>query len=486
MKRFAKYILKCILFAGIVAGLLFAVNGKMMPVYTYRNSNWPTTSTFNQFYRMEKDSVDVLFFGSSFAVNAFNPQVIYDETGLRTYSLASEQQSPFISYYWLREALKYQKPQAVILETRYLFHRESNTPVNMNESFLRKSIEPMKFSSVKRELVSTLCGMDQNQNSWSYYFTNLEYHTRWKELTWKELLSDDARHAELKGYGPLFVTNTDHFAPVIPEETDITIPMEPLMQEYLGKMEELCAENGIRLILVTVPSSDMHIAMHDELTSYCEEHGLDYYDYSEQTLFDTCGWDLTVENPVDHMNYLAALRMSGIIGDLLKDRYHIEPVQDQQWEETRSYGAMIGEKASLSGIKDIDEYRNALSQGDYVLFVSLDEASDKFDDLLKTIGISQHSDRLLAVIHDQEIIAFADGAGGSGGGTMTEYDLEWEMKQDEEGTSIILNGSSFARKKTGLHITVYDPQLNKVIDEVCFSGQNGHMTAVRDLDFMNE
>ena len=99
MKRFMKYVLKCILFAGIVTGLLLAVNEKMKPVYTYRNSNWPTTSTFRQFYKMERDSVDVLFFGSSFAVNAFDPQVIYDETGLRSYSLSSEQQSPFISYY---------------------------------------------------------------------------------------------------------------------------------------------------------------------------------------------------------------------------------------------------------------------------------------------------------------------------------------------------------------------------------------------------
>ncbi|MDO5121991.1 MAG: hypothetical protein Q4D46_07940, partial [Erysipelotrichaceae bacterium] len=90
-----------------------------------------------------------------------------------------------------------------------------------------------------------------------------------------------------------------------------------------------------------------------------------------------------------------------------------------------------------------------------------------------------------ATCRDKEILLFADGE-GSGGGVLPKYDLTWEMKQDEEGTSIILNGSSFARKKTGLHITVYDPQLNKVIDEVCFSGQNGMISAVRDLDFMNE
>ena len=485
MKRFMKYVLKCILFAGIVTGLLLAVNEKMKPVYTYRNSNWPTTSTFRQFYKMERDSVDVLFFGSSFAVNAFDPQVIYDKTGIRSYSLSSEQQSPFISYYWLKEALKYQQPQAVVLETRYLFHRESNTPVNMNESFLRKSIEPMKFSSVKRELVNVLCGMDANQNKWSYYFTNLEYHTRWKELTWKELLSDDADHAELKGFGPLFVTNTDHFATVVPGDTDISIPMEPLMKEYLGKIESLCAENNIRLILVTVPSSDMHSAMHEELTAYCAEHGLDYYDYSEQSMFDACGWDLAVENPVDHMNYPASVRMSVIIGDLLKNRYGIEPVKDEQWENTRTYGNMIGEKASLSQIRDIDEYRKALTQGDYVLFVSVDQSSNLFDELLSAIGITQHSDQLLAVVHDQDMLAFSDGAGGSGGGELSEYDLSWEMKQDAEGTSIILNGSQFARNESGLHITVYDPQLNKVIDEVCFVPENGRARAVRDLAFMN-
>ena len=59
------------------------------------------------------------------------------------------------------------------------------------------------------------------------------------------------------------------------------------------------------------------------------------------------------------------------------------------------------------------------------------------------------------------------------------------MKQDAEGTSIILNGSQFARNESGLHITVYDPQLNKVIDEVCFVPENGRARAVRDLAFMN-
>ncbi|MCR5449536.1 MAG: DUF1574 domain-containing protein [Solobacterium sp.] len=483
MKAFGRFLLKCILFAGIVLGLLFSVNERMQPVYTYQNSNWPTTSTFRQFYKMKKNSVDVLFFGSSFAVNAFDPQVIYDETGIRSYSLSSEQQSPFISYYWLREALKYQKPEAVVLETRYLFKRESNTPVNMNESFLRKSIEPMRFSALKHELVSVLCGMDPNQSEMSYYFTNLAYHTRWKEMTAEEFFAHDADHAQLKGYGPLFVTNTDHFSPIVLSDPDLVIGMDPLMEEYLGKIEDLCRDSGIELILISVPASEMHEGMHNAAARYAEEHGLDYYDYSEAGQFYEAGWDLSVENPVDHMNYAGSLRMSKIIAGLLKNRYHIEAAADDQWEETKEYGRMIGRKAELSLIQDPGTYTDALKDRSCVIFAALDDGNIPAEliSAAGALGIGQAAP-FLAVIDNGQAMMQDSGTQG----VINRYDLSYQMKQDENGTEIILNDSLYSRKAEGLHITVYDPGLNKVIDEVCFVYENGAVRAVRDLRFMNE
>ena len=64
MRGHKKYILKLAVFLMLLALSLGAVNRLLLPKYYY-NSDWPTTSTYLDFYNMEKKSVDVLFLGSS-------------------------------------------------------------------------------------------------------------------------------------------------------------------------------------------------------------------------------------------------------------------------------------------------------------------------------------------------------------------------------------------------------------------------------------
>ena len=111
-------IIRSAVFLFLLVISLYYINEMLLPKYTLKNNLWPMTSSYNQFYQMEEDSVDVLFLGSSVVVNAFSPQEIYDTYGIRSYNLASEEQSIFLSYYWLKEALRYQNPQVVVLDTR--------------------------------------------------------------------------------------------------------------------------------------------------------------------------------------------------------------------------------------------------------------------------------------------------------------------------------------------------------------------------------
>ncbi len=472
MRKHMRFLIRSVLFAVLTVTALFGVNRIMEPKYTFENSNWPTTSTFGQFYRMEKNSIDVLFFGSSFAVNAFSPQEIYEENGIRCYNLGSEQQSVFMSWVWLNEALRTQSPKAVVLETRYVFYKESNTPFNMNESFLRKALDPMRLSPVKREAVKVITEKDPSQSAMSYWFTNLLYHSRWKEAA-KEDLFIDASKAPLKGYSPIFCTNTDPFEPVTVGDPSFLIPADALMTEYLDKIRALCGEKGIELILVTVPSTDMHEGMHNTLEGYAREHAVDYYDFSEKTLFDTCGFDRAVENPADHMNALGAARMSRILASLLADRYGIEGKQDSRWEESRAYYEMIREKSKLSAVTDSASYFQMLDPEKQILFVSLDEGctpDEAQKEGLRSLGIE--ADGAFTAVKGMGYDLYHP---SSLEGTY-EDGLVWHMSRNRDGSEIFLNDSRYSREVKGLHVTVYDPGLKKVVDEVCFSGGE----AVRD------
>ena len=146
----------------MIVGVFFLLALMILTVRTNRvlevksfygnNSSWPTTSTYEQFYKMKRNSIDVLFLGSSVCVNAFSPQEMYNIYGIRSYNLGSEQQSMVLSYYWLKEALRFQKPKVVIIDTTLCY--ENFNPrilplLNTGEGLIRKCLDPMRWSSVK-------------------------------------------------------------------------------------------------------------------------------------------------------------------------------------------------------------------------------------------------------------------------------------------------------------------------------------------------
>ena len=474
MSRNLKYVIKLILSGLLLFTVLFGYNRITEPKYTYANSNWPTTSTFRQFYKMKKNTVDVLFFGSSFAVNAFDPQKIYEASGIRSYNLGSEQQSIFMSYWWLKEALRYQSPKAVVLETRYAFYKESNTPFNMNESFMRKSMDPMKWSKNKMDAVHVICSEDHAQSEMSYYFTNLLYHSRWKEMTEDEIMMD-AENAPLKGFSPLFATNTEPFEPITISGNEEIIPLDSKMEDYLVKMADLCRENEIELILVTIPATDMHPGMHAGLQDFADRYDLSYYDYAEKNLFESSGWNLTVDNPADHMNWHGAEHMSEIMAEMLKKR-GISSVSDPQWENASDYYEMIKEKGRLSEITDLQEYMNTVNLTSQTMFIVKDEGVVLSSDIISTLGLHIEDSRYRwCTAIGPEVTDMREGNEAVLSGTLSDG-----LKYHAAGGELILNGSDYFREGKGIHITVYDPEIRKVVDEVCFEYDGTSWKAVRD------
>ena len=82
--RHALILLVTLILMAVLAGEIFKPK--------FRNDNyWPLDVTYQSFYEMEKDSVDVIFLGSSHAISAFSPQELYDECGIRSFNLGSEE-----------------------------------------------------------------------------------------------------------------------------------------------------------------------------------------------------------------------------------------------------------------------------------------------------------------------------------------------------------------------------------------------------------
>ena len=91
--------------------------------------------TMDDFYALEKNSIDVLFIGSSHVVNGIKSQVIENITGMKTMSCAIiGQYLPFHVAY-LKEALKYQHPKFLIIDMYRFRDREYGyVPADIHES----------------------------------------------------------------------------------------------------------------------------------------------------------------------------------------------------------------------------------------------------------------------------------------------------------------------------------------------------------------
>lgn len=313
------YFVKGMALVLILAVCMMWTNRILLPKYT-SSDGWPTTSTFLKFYELEKDSVDVLFLGSSHMAAAVNPIQLGDEFGISAYNLSSEQQNLFISYYWLKEALRFQKPETVVLDC-YFLERISFEPMNSEESFIRKSMDYMKWSAVKQEAVDELCRADSRQSKISYYLTNIRFHERWKSLTESDFASykEIADYDGLNGYKRLTEKyGEDDYAPVV-DGADLTMGAfaEP-MGIYLDKIQTLCNENDIELILIMTPYFYQDAGLHNAISAYAEENQIVFYDFNEETLYDAVNYNFEEDNcEKSHVNENGASKITSYLGRIL-------------------------------------------------------------------------------------------------------------------------------------------------------------------------
>lgn len=484
MKKHVLSVVRSVIFLAILAVSLIYINKFLTLKYLPSDTDWPTTSTYQQFYQMEENSIDVLFLGPSCMANAISPQEIYNEYGIRSYNLGSEQQTPFISYYWLREALRFQDIKCVYLDITFLFNVHNEYPLNVREGLIRKCFDEMHWSEVKTEAIREICKYDPDQTAMSYYFTNMRYHSRWTDLKSHDFRVEDYGSDPLKGFAPLNFYSKQGYTPFVPDGTTELQPTHPIMQEYVDKIVALCKEKGITLIFTSLPGVTMNSKYNNTVTTYAKEHGIDYYNLCEKENFLKLGTEGPREYAIYHANLWGAIKISRFVGNLLKETYHIEPVKDEQYEETKAFYEDLKTSYELSHIDDLDEYLAALKDDRYTIFVigTMDETNgltEKNYEGLKALGLkadfSKLSYRSYCAVIDPEngITEKADQKNavtisGSTKDRSVDYVVTSGGKFARAQTVAKIDYNTYSLNRAGLTFVVYDRQWEKTIDTATF------------------
>jgi hypothetical protein len=442
-------------------------------------SNLFSKPLYNGIYNKRNPAMDVLFFGSSQVYCDINPNIIWQEQGIPSYNLAAGQQPLWFTYYYIKEALKYQKPKVVAVELYSMAYKEEY----MSDLINAASLDNIRFSKDKINAIREGVPKEDRLN---YYLSILRYHNNWKELkkenfqTWFTQLEDP-----YKGYTALynkFPIEKPNFPPI---NESIDLPRKNL--EYLNKIIQLSKEQNFKLLLFKTPTIlDEHgIKLLNRVSEIAKENNVDFLNYNalhQETQLDFNNDFLDIWG---HLNYFGAKKISSHLAGFLKNKYGLE---DRRKDNAYSYWSYDVEKDSaelaahyLKQENDIHKYIARIDNENYINILSIkNEASSVIEqpllDIIHRLGFSKS----LAGKPMWNYIGIYDG-GKIAYEELADQPLKAALNISEVYLEAVSTGNvprniasikvdrvEYSKNLRGLNIVVYDKRLKRVVDSVCF------------------
>jgi len=292
-------------------------------------------STWESYLQEPKNSIDVLFFGSSLTYCNVVPSVIYEETGVTAYLMAGPEQTMPISYSYIREACKTQSPKVVALEITGMFYPRYCGFSTVNVSYMPWSLNRLEatFAGAEKELWGGLL------------FPILDYHSRWKDVSPREIATHLFPKPDLfAGYTYLYeispqaeVTVRDYSA-----ETD----NYARNLSYLKRIYAFCKSQDCQLLLFITPTKgripeDALETLRDDISALDGVKFIDFNEYMDSLGID----DSTDWYDFLHFNYRGAEKFTRLLSARLKNEYNLLPTEGEDealWKQRVSRFAKAG------------------------------------------------------------------------------------------------------------------------------------------------
>ncbi len=269
-------------------------------IYNYANSqnmtNWYNQKRFEDFYALDKNTLDIAFLGSSHSYCTFDPNTFDEYLGTLSHQFGMPLQHIDMSYYTLREILNYQSPKIVVLELYFDMIDDDyvNEPVkDLIDVLDNKTLIDEINKEVRPLSEKTKQNIDfiKNQNAFlSYKNKELMYYLETIGFEKQDIALDGTEYYKGKGY-----VYADYNMPL--SEFDETnqfknfdgknYKISNVQKDYIYKIYELTKENNIELIFVTAPLANVsheyiknYDIIHNTFKEISIELDVPYYDYN--------------------------------------------------------------------------------------------------------------------------------------------------------------------------------------------------------------
>lgn len=471
--------------------------------------NWPVNGTrqgnnIRGLYAEPEDDLQVLWIGGSHMRCGLSPMVVYRESGIRSYNLATDAQTISLSLSRLELALEKHNPQMVVLDASSILISQAS---DKKEAQWRLVMDSIRWSRLrdKFKLIDAYCrlnglGWDEKLNG---MLPLLRYHQHYLLEQDDYYINAGESTSFTKGYSFLStrVASKNPQGDLVPLDEEAFVGNADAIEKYGQRLEinrpivdrirALCESKGCELLLTKIPvnasaksyNSYWSREKHELIAAFAEEIGCRFVDLN----YEDVGMDWTndTKDQGRHLNSSGAKKVSRFLGRWLLENCAFDDSAGagtaEKWDRQLDLYEFEEAFYDMRLTYDPDAYLQFLSQGDYTVFVAgsgpikavLGEASQQA--LAALAGVEEPdawSDRdacHLAVGSAGVCVAEASDAKKCAAQGELADGKHFSISCAGGESSVEIGSLTFKNKGDALQIVVYSNVLRCVVDCVTFS-----------------
>ena len=307
---------------------IFIITYIIDPFFDKENSFFK--GSINEVYNTKTDSIDILIFGSSHALNSYNPKVIDKTLNTTTFNLASASQRLNTTKFLIEDITHEFNPKIVVLDLFYFSVKDAIEKKDKDFQLIvynntRNSIN--KLNTVHsyydlKDVIPVLSSTIRNHNKWHEIFIDKKEKNRIGKIRGFVPLYNIISEKERNRYKD-FYTKKHNSHP-------IKSTFKNLSENEINRILEIntfLEKRNIQLILVSAPYfryfyGNENIKFHSLLNHLSDSLNVNYLDYNAH--FDKLNLDFKDFNDQNHVNISGSNKLSAYLSKYISNNSNFE------------------------------------------------------------------------------------------------------------------------------------------------------------------
>ncbi|WP_297296857.1 SGNH/GDSL hydrolase family protein [uncultured Brachyspira sp.] len=430
----------------------------------------------DSFYKLENNSIDVLILGSSHAYANIYPFYLYSLYGISSYDMCSPAQPIWNTYFYLKEALKTQKPKLIILESLMILLNKE-----YYNSFIHRTFYGLNFSKTFIENIKT----SRTKKEWvSFINPFYQYHNRYSDLTFNDFIKKDS-YKYFKG-NIFYIRSNINNIPIEYHTTNIG-NLYWKSEKYYRIIIELAQKNQIPILIIKSPynvytyeqklfkfnDTNYIQEQYNAIMKIANEYGIHFINFNFNYGKYNLDFNTDFSDKWGHLNYKGAEKFTRYLGKYLKENYDLPDRRGDpkyySWEMNAKYEYKGIYNIELKQSKNLNEYIEKVKNAeDYVIGITMLGNYKKNDAIIKNISTNFNINNIYlknaSYVVDNNKLIYSS----SGSNRYLFYDEigSYTDLVADSGQKLSINRTNYIKTKNGINMVIYDKFTEVIVDNI--------------------